>query len=58
MTDWGYPVVVVVVAVILVVWFWISIFASGIKERDDNCGKNYPIDYVLNTNLFCEITDE
>lgn len=43
------------------VFFWAcaSLLTSIIKIAPDfdNCGKTYPIDYVLYTNLFCEIKE-
>ena len=48
---------VVTIGMILSLWALFSIAASIIKvgERTNTCGKTYPIDYVLYTNLFCEI---
>lgn len=49
----------------IAVFFWavISMFASAMKTTDDlhgvdNCGKTYPINYFVYTNLFCEIKEE
>ena len=39
-------------------WALLSVGGSGIKLRSGNCGSEYPIDMVLQTNLFCEINKE
>jgi hypothetical protein len=39
------------------VWLLVSAGASAIKLDNGSCGKKYPVDYVLYTNLFCEIKD-
>lgn len=39
-------------------WVLFSFASSSFKETKGNCGKAYPIDYVLYSNLFCEIKDE
>lgn len=45
---------------LLLVWVIASLLGSAFKSSGgirgyDNCGKAYPIDYVIATNLFCEI---
>ncbi|MCF5862669.1 hypothetical protein K3H50_04745 [Aeromonas veronii] len=45
---------------LLLVWVLASLLGSVFKSSSgirgyDNCGKTYPIDYVIATNLFCEI---
>jgi hypothetical protein len=40
---------------VLAIWGILSATSSMFKAEFDNCGKTYPIDYVLYTNLFCEI---
>lgn len=44
------------------IWLMVSVMASEQKARPSfsdkeatNCGKTYPIDYIIATNLFCEI---
>lgn len=52
MRDWVLPVVI---------WTCLSLMGSfqksfpDITDRTNNCGKTYPIDYVIYTNLFCEV---
>ncbi len=51
----------------IAVWAALSFTGSFIKQIDkedflrepkgNNCGQTYPIDYILYTNLFCEIGD-
>jgi len=43
--------------IILAVFIWIviSVTSSSLKAGAGNCGNDYQIDYVFNTNLFCEI---
>ena len=50
----------VMVDVIFISIFWVifSFTASMFKDMAENCGKQYPIDYVLYTNLFCETHGE
>ena len=43
-----------------VFWCAASVACSAIKSYEpysetSNCGKTYPIDYIVYTNLFCEI---
>ena len=52
------------IAICLAIWVIASFTGSFIKQLDkrdylgqakgNNCGKTYPIDYILYTNLFCE----
>jgi len=44
-------------AIIFYAWAFCSLIGSMIKASPsaDGCGKNFPIDYVIATNLFCEI---
>ena len=49
---------VVIVALILVIkiWFWGSLFTSGVKGLSDSCGKTYGIEKtitIINGNWFC-----
>ena len=46
------------IALIFFVWLIASMMASGLKTEHNNCGKNYPIDYLLATNLFCEMNED
>jgi hypothetical protein len=54
------------IAVVIFVWAILSVLGSVIKSdvggansgANTNCGKNYPIDYVIATNLFCEIGND
>ena len=46
------------IALIFAVWILLSLMASGVKTEHNNCGKNYPIDYLLATNLFCEMNED
>jgi hypothetical protein len=41
-----------------VIWLMLSIVSSALKMDLDNCGKTYPIDYLVYTNAFCEIKFE
>lgn len=45
------------IGIAVLVWSMVSFMSSIVKATlvYDNCGKTYPIDYVLYTNLFCEI---
>jgi len=36
-------------------WVAISFMASMIKSGTNSCSNTYPIDYIVYTNLFCEI---
>ncbi len=57
-----------VIAIIIGTWVALSIVSSTFKTMTtyrpsdktffNNCGKTYPIDYVLFTNLFCEINKD
>lgn len=40
---------------IVAFWLWVSVSGSIVKAQDGNCDKNYPIDSLFITNLFCEI---
>ena len=40
----------------LTCWLVLSSIGSAFKEIS-NCGKTYPIDYILYNNLFCEIKE-
>lgn len=50
--DW--KDVLFTVSCIFFIWALISLIGSDVKHRRDNCGKVYPIDSVIHTNLFCE----
>ena len=39
-------------------WALLSVMGSNFKLRYGNCGSEYPIDMVLQTDLFCEINKE
>lgn len=41
----------------IALWAALGVASSALKAAgsNNNCGKNYPIDYVIYTNLFCEI---
>ena len=43
---------------LFVAWIVFSFLGSVIKAGEGACEKNYPIDYFLKTNFFCEITEE
>ena len=45
------------VGIITVLLFWalISVVGSMWKNADKACAKTYPVDYIIYTNLFCEI---
>ena len=49
------------ILMVFTIWAAFSFFASAVKSdprpgtKESNCYKKYPIDYVLYTNLFCEI---
>jgi len=45
--------VVHVFGTIGLVWLGGSLLASGIKAATNNCGSRYPIEEVLDGNLFC-----
>jgi hypothetical protein len=42
---------------LLAIWAVMSFLGSMVKASNliDGCGKTYPVDYVIFTNLFCEI---
>lgn len=41
--------------IIFIVWVGFSFLGSEVKALSGNCGKVYPVDYILFTNLFCEV---
>lgn len=51
--------------ILAILWLFLSFVGSfikplerldkGTREYSGNCGKTYPIDYIIYTNLFCEI---
>ena len=43
-----------VMLTIVAIWFYISLLVS-ITWGADNCDKDYPIKYLVYTNLLCEI---
>ena len=53
MNDLGFKLFLVGVAIFM--WALFSLMASDTKAEQGNCHKTYPIDYVLYTNLFCEV---
>lgn len=52
MKNWQLNIVMAIV-----VWVVFSMMTSAAKNDLDNCDKTYPIDYVLYTNMFCEIEE-
>ena len=44
-----------VAVIVFVLWCGTSVLTSAIKSENGNCGKTYPIDYVIYANLFCEV---
>lgn len=44
--------------ILIIGWISFSIIGSAFKIGKNNCGKSYPIDYVIYTNAFCEIKGE
>lgn len=47
-----------VLMVLVVFWLCFSWMGSMSKNAGGACGRSYPIDYVIYTNLFCEIKSE
>ena len=43
---------------VTLLWVFLSVMGSIFKERARNCGAEYPIGMILQTNLFCEINKE
>ena len=43
---------------VTLLWVFLSVMGSIFKERAGNCGSEYPISMVLQTNLFCKINKE
>lgn len=51
------------IAYVIVCWLVLSVLCSSLKAgvydqnqgAKGNCGKDYQIDYIIATNLFCEI---
>ena len=45
---------------ILIFWVWgiLSFATSAEKSSSGNCWKKFQVDYILFTNLFCEIEGE
>ena len=43
---------------VTLLWVFLSVMGSIFKERAGNCGAEYPIGMILQTNLFCEIVKE
>lgn len=45
----------------IIFWFGFCILGSFFKvlptDGENSCGKTYPIDYIIYTNLFCEVKD-
>jgi predicted transporter len=39
-------------------WALLSVMGSNFKVWSGSCGSEYPIDMVLQTDLFCEINKE
>ena len=45
------------------VWVFVCVLGSWVKQMDDahnedNCGKSYPIGYIIYTDLFCEVDND
>ena len=43
---------------VTLLWVFLSVMGSIFKVAAGNCGSEYPIGMVLQTNLFCEIEKE
>jgi len=46
------------IIVYIFIYFCICVIGSEIKALSDSCDKTFPMDYIVYTNLFCEIKSE
>ena len=53
----NYTFILITVLVVFVIWFnlWLipSVITSGIKSIANDCGKTYPVEFVLSGDWFC-----
>ena len=45
----------VLVPLLIICWVTLSVLGSSAKMDRGNCGKTFPIGYVLYLDLFCEV---